>query len=328
MRLIYLTRSKWVRWLVYTLVAVAAGLVLSRHSLSRNDTNGFELVDPAVPRETIHHGGPPRDGIPAIDEPRFVGAGKAAFIESGDRILGLRYRGVTRAYPIKILNYHEIVNDRIAGEALIITYCPLCGSGMAFAPPPGRASLSFGVSGLLYNSDMLLYDRQTESLWSQIMGRAISGPLKGKRLRPLVLTHTSWDRWRQQHPETQVLSMQTGYRRDYQRHPYGDYDQDGAVYFPLRHRSARYHPKERVIGLTIGERHKAYPVSELEKSGKRIIDDNIGGQQVSVEYDPASQSATVRDESGRPLPATSMFWFAWYAFHPQTAVFTAASAAD
>jgi hypothetical protein len=156
------------------------------------EKNGFEIRRPLVPRDEIVQGGPPRDGIPALDEPDSVEAGDARFLKPDDRILGISLRGAARAYPIRILNYHEVVNDRIGTEPVVITYCPLCGSGMAFSSEVGGRLLTFGVSGLLYNSDVLLFDRQTESLWSQLRKQAVTGPLKGQELEMLPVAHTAW----------------------------------------------------------------------------------------------------------------------------------------
>ena len=151
------------------------------------ETNGFDLRNALVPVDEIHAGGPVRDGIPSIDEPKFIAAGDADFLRGGDDVLGIVRNGVARAYPIRIMNWHEIVNDEIAGERVAVTFCPLCGTGIAFAAESLGRDLTFGVSGLLYNSDMLLYDRETESLWSQIKKQAITGPMKGHRLSALPL---------------------------------------------------------------------------------------------------------------------------------------------
>ncbi|MBD3609948.1 MAG: DUF3179 domain-containing protein [Gammaproteobacteria bacterium] len=314
-------QGKWTRWVIYPLVLIAVVIIWSGLSFSTGRDNDFDLRDTLIPRDEIYHGGPPRDGIPAIERPRFVQTSQVGYLKDDDRILGLVYAGVARAYPIKILNYHEIVNDRVNGQPVLITYCPLCGSGMAFQPEM-KGETSFGVSGLLYNSDMLLYDRETESLWSQIMATAISGPLKGNKLKTLVLNNTTWSHWKKQHPDSEVLSTDTGYWRNYSRHPYGDYDLNKALYFPVSNTSARYHPKERVIGLTLGEQAKAYPVSELEKKGQTSIIDRFAGQQLTIKYDAASQSASIYDDKKQPIPSTTLFWFAWVAFYPDTEVYT------
>ncbi|MFZ0789299.1 MAG: DUF3179 domain-containing protein, partial [Chromatiaceae bacterium] len=184
-------------------------LTLAASALAAPVKNGFDLVGALVPVSAILPGGPERDGIPAIDRPRFLPADEAPEVRTGDRVLGLRLDGQARAYPIAILNWHEIVNDRFGDLPVAVTYCPLCGTGMAFRAEAGGKPLQFGVSGLLYNSDVLLYDRQSESLWSQIDRRAISGPHKGERLEALPLEHTTWGDWQQRHPDTLVLSRDT-----------------------------------------------------------------------------------------------------------------------
>lgn len=284
--------------------------------------NGFDLSQALVPAREIHRGGPPKDGIPAIDEPRFVAAGDARFLRSDDRILGMARDGTAKAYPIKILNWHEIVNDTLAGEPVVVTWCPLCGSGMAFDARIDGRHLTFGVSGLLYNSDVLLYDRQTASLWSQIAGQAISGPMKGERLQLLPLAHTTWGDWRARHPDTLVLSTETGYARSYDRDPYAGYIDRRDVWFPVRHESRRYHPKERVLGITIGDKHKAYPFAELSRTPGTITDD-IDGTTVTVRFDAEHDTAAAYTAGGEQVPGVILFWFAWYAFHPDTEIFTA-----
>ncbi|NIR48043.1 DUF3179 domain-containing protein, partial [candidate division KSB1 bacterium] len=144
--------------------------------------NGFDLSGSLIPPDEILAGGPPRDGIPAIDNPKFVSPSEADFLQPEDRVLGIDRNGVAKAYPIKIVNWHEIINDRFGDEAVVVTYCPLCGSGVAFSAEINAKATTFGVSGLLYNNDVLLYDRRTKSLWSQLMGKAVTGPLKAEEL--------------------------------------------------------------------------------------------------------------------------------------------------
>jgi hypothetical protein len=281
--------------------------------------NGFDLRDASVPIPAIQRGGPPRDGIPAIDHPRFVPAGQAD-LRDGDRVLGIARHGVVRAYPVRILNWHEIVNDRLGGEPVAITYCPLCGTGMAFNARVGGRELAFGVSGLLYNSDVLLYDRATQSLWSQIMSRAITGPLKGTVLTVEPLTHTTWADWRTRHPRTEVLSADTGHVRDYARDPYEGYDKVTQLMFDVEHRDARLPPKEWVLGLRLDGEVKAYPFSRLERlaDARGRLADTVAGRRIEIRYDRLHRTAEVFDADGRSLPAVMAYWFAWVAFHPKT----------
>ncbi len=282
--------------------------------------NGFDISDSLVPADEILAGGPPRDGIPAIDRPRFLPADNAQEISPNEQVLGIELNAVAKAYPLGIMNWHEIVNDHFHDSAVVVTYCPLCGTGMAFYANPGGRDLDFGVSGLLYNSDVLLYDRATQSLWSQLNRRAISGHYKGKRLQPVPMEQTTWQDWLSRHPNTLLLSRETGYDRNYEQSPYVGYAESSALYFPVRFRTQGYHPKERVLGVEIDGYFKAYPFSELSRSGPRLHD-QVGQQQILVLFEAEHQNARVEDGHGNTLPSVVAYWFAWYAFHPDTEIY-------
>ncbi len=307
-------------------LALSIGIVLACVAGSAAEAarlNGFDLSSALIPAGDIHKGGPPRDGIPSIDDPVFVPAAQADQLEPDDRVLGIARNGIAKAYPVAIMNWHEIVNDTLGPEPVVVTYCPLCGSGMAFKAQMDGRHLVFGVSGLLYNSDVLLYDRQSESLWSQIMGQAISGPMRGAQLELIPLAHTTWSDWRARHPDTRVLAPDTRHARDYRHDPYAGYADNRKVWFPVRFRSKGYHPKERVIGVSVDGAHKAYPFVELARTAG-VIEDRIGDRRVSVRFDPEHETGAVFDAGGEELPSVILFWFAWYAFHPETEIFTAA----
>jgi len=239
-------------------------------------------------------------------------------LSADSRILGVHHNGISKAFPINIMNWHEIVNDHFSNQAVSVTFCPLCGTGVAYIIPAN--SDNFGVSGLLYNSDVLLYDRKTESLWSQIRAKAISGPLVGQKLTRIPMSHTSWRDWRQQHPETLVLSGNTGFKRNHHRNPYGSYIDSKDIYFPVNHHSPRFHPKARVIGIEIDGHSKTYPFSALAQTNDNI-NDKIGIHNINIRYNDDHQSGTIYDENGKELTTITAFWFAWYAFHPETEVF-------
>jgi len=289
--------------------------------------NGFRIDNALVPEEEIKSGGPGKDGIPALMNPVFVDADDATFLSDRDRVLGISLNGVTRAYPIRILNYHEIVNDVLNGAPVVVSYCPLCGSGMAFAANPRGTRYVFGVSGLLYNSDVLMYDLQTNSLWSQLKSQAISGTMKGQRLESLSVSHTSWKDWKARYPDTQVLSTKTGYWRNYSVDPYPNYGRDGGIYFPVNHSSSLYKRKMMVMGLEIDGQFKVYPFDELEDAPPRFADEF---QETSFEvlFDQKNMTARILDGNDVEIPTTLAFWFAWYAFHPESAIFTAESLSD
>ena len=275
--------------------------------------NGFDITDALVPVKEIRRGGPGKDGIPAILSPQFGRAADAGFMRGEDRVLGISIGGVHKAFPVKILNWHEVVNDWTQSQRFVMTYCPLCGSGIAFAVEDE----AFGVSGLLYNSDVLLYDFATESLWSQIMMQAVAGPQKGTRLQQLPVLHTTWEQWRMLHPDTLVLTRDTGYRGyDYRTNPYRQYERDRQLAFPVSHRDTRLPSKTWVLGVTLGDEHVAYPLQALAKVGH--VDDVIAGQAVQVRFDEGSAWV---ERDGVTLPTIRLYWFAWATFHPDTRLF-------
>jgi uncharacterized protein DUF3179 len=317
-------RTLWRAFAALTVPLIVASPVSSQ------TLNGFDLRGALVPSAEILAGGPPRDGIPAINAPKFVPA-SAANLRGTDRVLGLAAEGVAKAYPVRILNWLEIVNDRLGDDAIAVTYCPLCGTGIAYSAQIAGRAATFRVSGLLYNSDLLLYDRSTQSLWSQILGRAVAGPLKGERLIPVALMHTTWADWSTQHPDTLVLSEDTGFRRDYSRDPYAGYASSGDVMFPISRESDRFPPKEPVLGVEWKGHRKSYAFSELAKAlGKRTqgtLDDRLGGERLSIFFDREHRSARALDSAGREIPAYVAFWFAWYAFFPEAEVYATAAGA-
>jgi hypothetical protein len=288
--------------------------------------NGFDLENSIIPVDEILSGGPPRDGIPSIDNPKFITADKADYLKPDDRVIGINYKGESRAYPIRILNWHEIVNDKVKGDSVVVTFCPLCGSGIVYLGDFNGKSHQFGVSGLLYNSDVLLYDRETETLWSQLLSKAVSGKLVKQTLNIISSSHTSWQEWYKKNPKTLVLSTETGLSRDYSRSPYGDYNQNSRTYFPVAFKSKRYHPKERVLGITINGKQKAYPFTELAKIGEVMLRDNFAGEVLSIEFDVENRDGTIKNKAGDVLPTVNSFWFAWYGFHPKAEIFQAKKA--
>ena len=308
--------------ITYRIWRIGAGiLALSLLGFFGETHNGFDLSQHSVPLQDILSGGPPRDGIPAILHPHFVSVDDATFLQENDRILGVPGKKESKAYPVKILNWHEIVNDSLEGNPIVITYCPLCGTGLGFSRNLRRDTATFGVSGLLYQSDLLMYDHQTESLWSQIAMECVAGPLTGETLHPLFLEHTTWGEWKKTHPQTLVLSTQTGYTRTYDRDPYAGYAQREDLMFPIPHIDPRYHSKEWVLGVEVQGVFKAYPFSELTK-GPDITHDTVNGQPLLIQINRSAHSAKALTSNGRPIPSVMAYWFAWSAFHPNSLVFT------
>ena len=306
------------KYLVSVMALLAA--IFATNVASAVSLNGFNLEEISLPVEDIFQGGPDKDGIPAIDKPIFLSADEMHQLNSDDMVLGITNGTESKAYPIRILNWHEVVNDYLGDMPTLITYCPLCGSGMVFERTFGGQVLDFGVSGLLYNNDVLLFDRQTDSLWSQIKKLAVTGPHQGLQLEALAVQHTPWARWKKDHPNTQVLSFDTGYLRQYSSNPYDGYEETSATLFPVKFRSEGFHPKQRVVGIEVNGESKAWPLVELAKAD-RPIRDYVGGKEVVVHYDKASQTAWIEDAQGKALPSVTLFWFAWAAFHDSTSVY-------
>lgn len=288
---------------------------------SSDQFNGFSIEPRSVPLNKILKGGPPRDGIPALLEPHFVPAKDVDYLQDRDRVLGVVGRTQEKAYPIKILNWHEVVNDVLDSDPIVVTYCPLCGSGIAFFRTLDGQNLTFGVSGLLYESDLLMYDHQSESLWSQIGMEAITGKSLGQRLEPLFVEQTTWGDWRRSHPDSLVLSTKTGYVRDYERDPYRGYGDSDELYVPITNTSPQFSPKQWVLGLAVKGKFKAYPFSEFPHSSG-VLHDRFNGQEIEIQWDVEAKKATAWSlATGHPLSAWQMYWFAWVAFHPDTDVF-------
>ncbi|MFN8006800.1 MAG: DUF3179 domain-containing protein [Terriglobia bacterium] len=227
----------------------------------------FDITKRSIPREAILDGGPPKDGIPALDHPRFVTAKEAAaFLKDKDRVIGVYRNGEAKAYPLKVMIWHELVNDEIGGKPSTISYCPLNGAGVVYDPLVSDRQFTFGVTGKLYNSTVVLYDRQTQSLWSQVTKEAIAGPSTGIKLEMIPSLTTTWKHWKTLQPETQVLSLNTGFRRDYDQNPYQTYYASDELMFPVpKYIKNKLRNKERVIGLELNGVSKAYPFSRLKK---------------------------------------------------------------
>lgn len=295
----------------------------------------FDTEHCLIAEEEIRRGGPPKDGIPSITDPDFIDADRAEYLSPQDRVIGVVIDGDARAYPIRILNLHEAVNDTVGGQPILITYCPLCDSALVFDREVGGAVREFGISGLLYNSNVLLYDRHTrsanESLWSQLEMRAVCGPAaeQGLELELLPSTLTTWEHWQAEHPNGQVMSDRTGFTRDYNRNPYASYFSTDRLMFPVDVDASDFEElrrKEPMIVVQHGSAMKAYPITRLEAAADEegAIQDEVGGMAITLKITSRSQ-ATV-DVSpvnqGDPDPAVAYtFWFAWKAAHPDKPVF-------
>lgn len=293
---------------------------------ARNTLLGFDLSDSAIPRDEIMRGGPPRDGIPAIMEPNFAAVEDVDFLADSEQVLAFEHNGDARAYPLMIMLWHEIVNDEVGGKAIAATYCPLCGTAMVFDRRVGGRTFTFGVSGLLYKSDVLMYDHQTESLWSQLKTEGVTGEMKGRELVWLPSQQMTWAAWRERHPDGKVLTPDTGYNRHYGHNPYAAYEHTAEIMFPVPETRDEFPRKAWVWGVIADGTPKAYPLERLEKQGLGEFVDRVGGAAVTVKYDAEAEYVEIRDADGEPLPVVRVYWFAWQGFYPDTEIFGDAAA--
>ena len=238
----------------------------------------------SVPYHEIISGGPPPDGIPPVDEPKFVGVVEAQeYMKDEEPVMSLELNGEVKAYPLSILIWHEIVNDEVGGIPVSVTYCPLCNTAIVFDRRVNGVVLDFGTTGLLRKSDLVMWDRQTFSWWQQITGEAIVGDFTGTRLKLIPAPVVSWAEFVSAFPEGKVLSRDTGFNRDYELAPYAGYDDLRNTPFLFSDRlNSRFPPMERIVGLRIGDESLAYPFTLLEEHP--VINDSFGGKDFVVFY--------------------------------------------
>jgi len=241
--------------------------------------------------DEITSGGPGKDGIPALDAPKFISIGEAQkWLKSNEPVISLIINGEARAYPLQILIWHEIVNDEFKGQSVMVTFCPLCYTAIAFDRKLDGKVYSFGVSGMLRHSDMVMFDRQTESWWQQISGEAIVGDLTGKTLKQFPSQIVSFGQFSKAFPDGTVLSRETGHKREYGNNPYRGYDDITKTPFLFRGKSdERLKPMEKIIAVEFDSATKAYPHSITRK--KRVLYDRIGSTDIVIFHADGAASA-------------------------------------
>ena len=249
---------------------------------------------------SIRSGGPPRDGIPPIDNPKFLPVGEAPdYMRDDEPVVTVEINGESKAYPVAILMWHEIVNDEVGGVPVTVTYCPLCNTALVFDRRIGDTVYDFGISGNLRNSDLVMWDRQTDSWWQQITGEAIVGELTGTKLTFIPAPMVSWADFRDAKPEGLLLSRETGLGRNYNSAPYSGYDELGNRPFLF---SGQIDPSldamERVVGLESGDHAVVYPFSVFESVP--IVNDTVGDQDIVIFYAPDTDSGFTQFNSSNP----------------------------
>ena len=309
-----------------------------------------------IPLDQIVSGGPPRDGIPSIDNPKFVSP-RGAELQDSELVLGLEIEGDVRAYPLRILVWHEIVNDVVGGEPVAMTYCPLCFTNQVFKRTIEGNEVEFGTSGKLYNSNLVMYDRASETLWSQALGQAIVGEHAGKTLERIPFDIAYWKDWKALYHDSKVLSQDTGFDRPYGADPYDDYYASPDILFPVSNHDARLGSKEIVVGLENGGTFRAYRLEQIED--EIVVNDVINGRSVALislypymvrVYDRIVDGEILKfqyengrlvDQTGGAwnfdgeaidgemkgtkltrLPFDEGYWFEWTAFHAETELYS------
>ena len=241
--------------------------------------------------QDILSGGPPRDGIPSIDTPQFVGQAAAAeWLADNEPVITLEIDGDARAYPLQVVTWHEIVNDTVGDVPIVVTFCPLCNSALVFDRRFDGQVFEFGVSGLLRNSDLIMYDRTTETLWQQFTGEGVAGDLAGEQLTFLPSALVSFADFREAHPEGVILSRETGFNRAYGRNPYEGYDSIGSNPFLFQGPTdGRLEAVERVVTVSLADADVAYRLTILSEVG--VINDSQSGQDLVVFHTDGTSSA-------------------------------------
>ncbi|MCH9028083.1 MAG: DUF3179 domain-containing protein [Bacteroidetes bacterium] len=251
--------------------------------LSSCDTvdNADVSGDWLIPKDEVFDGGPGRDGIPSVDNPQFTDVGGSSYLLDNDLVIGIKIGGVLRAYPHPILDWHEIVNDEINGKKLAITYCPLTGSAIAWNRQGVVSNSTFGVSGLLYNSNLIPFDRGSKSNWSQMKLQCVNGQLIGNEIETSKIIETTYKTWREMYPTSKLLSTNTGFGRQYGVYPYNNFKTSNDLIFPVSNEDNRLHKKERVLGLIAGGQTMAFVINSFsaDVSVKNV---SFGGEEFVV----------------------------------------------
>ncbi|MBI2012243.1 DUF3179 domain-containing protein [Candidatus Daviesbacteria bacterium] len=302
---------------------VSPGETIVRKVSLQSDFNGAK-----VKKEDLLEGCFGQDCIPSIDSPKFESVQDASWLRDEDIVFAIDYKGTQKAYPQRILNWHEIVNDTIASDPIAVTFCPLCGSALAFERKVDGVITEFGVSGKLHNSDLVMYDRYEGNLWQQITGEGIVGPAarRDEILKQVPIITTTWREWKKEHPNTQVLSRDTGHNRDYDQYPYGTYEQDDQLLFGVKGLNEQTSSSNKslqiktvVYGVELDGKSKAYPENTFEK--RQVIDDKIGGVPIRLERKESGEIEALNLQTNEKIIPIRLFWFAWTSFHPDTELY-------
>ncbi|MEM9124567.1 MAG: DUF3179 domain-containing protein [Pseudomonadota bacterium] len=324
--------TNWFDWMLWQernpqLVPHPSLIPFKREVLLRIDPNFDLFLRPEylqrdrmnIRLEEIAWGGVPKDGIPSLDNPTLISASNASYLKGDDLVFGVAINGDVRAYPLRIMGWHEMFNEVIGGVPVALAYCTLCGSGILFETKVAGHSrpFVFGSSGFLYRSNKLMFDRRTHSLWNQYTGRPVVGPLVGSGItlqqRPVVIT--TWDSWKSSHPRTRVLSMQTGHRRNYGSGVvYREYFASSELMFPALVDQSEHRQKDYVFAIRQFGAARAWPLDAFKRTP--VINDAIANRALLLIGDPKTRSVrayergpnTFRADSGGLRDQSNQIW--------------------
>ncbi len=350
--------------MVYVLVCCFLVIACSNSDDGNNPLppNGSNTSgDWLIPISEVKDGGPGKDGIPSIDNPVFMQTNNANFLNDADLVVGLVYNNEAKAYPHIVLDWHEVVNDEVNGKFITLNYCPLTGTAFAWESKSNDTKSTFGVSGLLYNANLILYDRNTDSHWSQLRLECVNGELINDKPTLIDVIETDWKTWKTLYPNSEVLTTQTGFSRTYGISPYGDYstNNSGFLFVPSILNSALPN-KDRVYAIIDNDVSKVYQFSDFGNGS--VIRDSFNGSNylivgnedliygfelngdhnnLTFEYDFNGSEAFFKDNEGNKWsifgkaiegPRTGetltgaksvmSYWFAIAAFYPDPEIFT------
>ena len=294
--------------LSFSLFLLPILLLLNGCSDSSTSTDGLNSnFDWLIPENQIVSGGPGKDGIPSLDDPQFAPVSEINYIPDDRRVIGIKVGNTVKAYPHQILDWHEIANDQVGDKSVAVTFCPLTGTAIGWDREVNGTVTEFGVSGLLFRNNLVPYDRNSDSRWSQMQLRSVAGALSGTDIETVDLIETSWETWKQMYPESEVLTRETGFSRNYQGFAYGeDYStNDSNILFPIQNPDDRLPNKDRVHGIIAQQPAnqqavaKAYPINDFGEQ-ITVINDQVGQENIivvgSTKHDvAASFEATLED---------------------------------
>lgn len=220
-----------------------------------------------VPIRKVFDSGPGKDGIPALENPEMITSEAATFLAGEKSVAGVLINGEARAYPLLIMEHHEIANVEIGGRAVSVTFCPLTYSSIGWDRTLNGTTTTFGVSGFLYKNNLVPYDRLTDSNWSQMLNLSVNGDLISREIETFQVVETKWSTWKRMYPETLVLSTNTGFNRNYGPHLYGNYEtSDNNILFPITNDDFRLPRKDRLHGIIVNSQVKTYPFTSFPRA--------------------------------------------------------------